>query len=112
MSYPNKSTREMLEASDIKEFIEYNVAYDNDRYRLSESSKFNIVNIEKWISIRDGLRYTENAGNGEWKCIDIKIDHTKYGSNYIFVDTENKLWRIKPTASEFYNSVPKVMYEF
>lgn len=87
----------------LADFIEYNEQYDRGDFRGSEAMKYDLDAIEKWISIRDTLTYTEDY-LGNWKYIKIFSGFgTKYGTKWIFVDTENKRWRVLTTGDEFYN---------
>ena len=87
----------------LEDFKEYNEAYDNDKHRRSEAMKYDLDAIEKWISIRDTLTYTEEFV-GNWTYLKIFSGYgTKYGTKWIFIDEEQKLWRIRETGNEFYN---------
>lgn len=88
----------------IKECEDYNRHYYNGDYRGSEATPFNLEAIQKFIDLRDkkGYKYVEDCGSGKWEAIDIKKYHSKYGTNYVYVDHERKLYRTKQTISEFY----------
>lgn len=73
-------------------------------YNISGVTKYNLIVIRKWISIRDNYTYTEDTSGDNWKYIDIKENHSKYGTNYIFINSNRKLWRIKTTGAEFYGT--------
>ena len=87
----------------LEDFIEYNKQYDRGDFRGSETIKYDLDAIEKWISIRDMLTYTEDY-SGNWKYIKIFDGYgTKYSTKWIFVDMDKRLWRINTTGDEFYN---------
>ena len=94
------STDELLLTGSFDDFVKYNEEYDNSSF-LSEAAKFDLDAIKRWLSIRDGLTYTKEF-DGDWKALDIREFHTKYGTSYIYIDMKNKLWRTRTTASEFY----------
>ena len=96
---------EELASQPIDFFEQFNEKYDKAAYNLSEVTKYNLTVIRKWISIRDNYTYTEDTSGNNWKYIDIKEDHSKYGTNYIFIDSNRKLWRIKTTGAEFYGTI-------
>lgn len=75
-------------------------------YRGSEWKPYDLAAIKKWISIRDNYTYTDGYSPGTWEALDIKTSHSKYGTNYIYLDHERKLWRIYETISEFYGDGP------
>lgn len=63
--------------------------------------------IKTWIGIRDSLRFTNSEDDmysGKWKYFMIveRWSKTRYGTNYIFIDEERKLLRIRQTGDEFY----------
>ena len=93
---------ENLASQPITFFERFNRDYDNGLFRGSEATKYNMVIMRKWLAIRDNYTYTEDTSGNNWKYIDIKEDHSKYGTNYIFIDPDRKLWRIKTTGAEFY----------
>lgn len=94
---------DVLKGWKLEDFKAYNEAYDKDKYKLSEAMKYDLDAIEKWISIRDTLTYTEEFV-GNWKYLKIFSGYgTKYGTKWIFIDEEQKLWRIRETGNEFYN---------
>lgn len=88
----------------LEQFIEYNKEYDNDKFRLSEARRYNINVIEQWISIRDQFTYVDDYVKGDWYEIQIVESCSKYGTNYIYIDSIQKLWRTSQTGSEFYGS--------
>lgn len=105
-------TKDILQNEALKYFEDFNEQYKKDKWlQCSEAKPYNLKVIEKWIAIRDKFSYTEDTSGNDWQYIDIAEWHTKYGCNYIFVDSIRKLWRIKDTASEFYGNLPKA-YEF
>lgn len=97
-----KNKIEMLRYGETKDFLDYNAEYDADKFRLSEARRFDMGAISTWLAIRDALEFTEDASNGSWSAIKIVESTSKYGTNYIFVDAENRKWRTRETAGEFY----------
>lgn len=102
---------EILKEENIDYFESWNEAYKKGAFAGSEATAYNLVNIRKWIGIRDSFTFIDDIVPGKWKYIDLKEEHSKYGTNYIFVEPDQKLWRIKPTGSEFYGH-PGEPYEF
>ena len=99
---------ELLKRGSLKDFKNYNNRYYADSWlQASEATPFNIDNIKRWLAIRDKLMFVDEAGYGpEWRALDIKQFHSKYGTNYIFIDIKNKLWRTRQNCGEFYGDVP------
>lgn len=93
---------ELLAVGTLVDYAKYNKTVDY----YSEARPFNLEVMDKWIAIRNNYTYVDEWTEGNWKSIDIKTCHSKYGTNYIFIDDERKLWRIRDTASEFYGSIP------
>lgn len=105
-----------LKDKSYKYFESYNEGFKTDKYRLSEATPYNLNAIKKWIDIRDDYTFTDNESEiyyGDWEQLDIKEYHSKYGTNYIYLDHERKLWRIRTTGDEFYNHRPtkRKMYD-
>lgn len=78
-------------------------------YAGSEWTPYNLLIIKQWINMRDKYTFTdseEEIYKGDWEQLDIKEYHSRYGTNYIYIDNERKLWRIRETADEFYNNRP------
>lgn len=78
-------------------------------YAGSEWTPYNLLVMKQWIAMRDNYTFTdseEEIYKGDWEQLDIKEYHSKYGTNYIYIDNERKLWRIRKTADEFYNHRP------
>lgn len=93
----------------IKEFEEYNAKYDSGAFRGSEATKYDLKAIKTWIGIRDSFKFTNSEDDmcsGKWKYLMIveRWSKTRYGTNYIFIDEERKLWRIRRTGDEFYGN--------
>lgn len=95
-----------LKNGTIQEFINFNKEYDNGKYLGSEVRKYDINAINTWLSVRDKLTYIEDYQSGKWTALQIVKSCSKYGTNYIYIDIENKKWRTKQTASEFYGNTP------
>lgn len=94
-----------LETSALRDFVAENESHSNPMYRGSEWTPYNIEMIEKWIELRNGLTFVDDYVDGDWYALDIKTRHSRYGTNYIFIEPNKKLWRIRETASEFYGKV-------
>ena len=90
-------------------FENENIKGKSGAYAGSEWTPYKLSVIKQWIDMRDEYTFTDNKEEiykGDWEQLDIKEYHSKYGTNYIYIDTERKLWRIKTTADEFYNHRP------
>ena len=97
---------------DLEDFENYNKQYENGDFRGSEATPYNMNAIKKWLSIRESLSYCDDERTpGEWEALDIKKFHSKYGTNYIFIEPKQKLWRVSQTGDEFYNG-PAKRYKF
>lgn len=91
----------------LKEVEQYNQEYYNGEYMGSEARPYNLDMMQFFINkIRPYYNYTEDYTNGNWKAIDIKTDHSKYGTNYIYIDEDRKLWRTTQSVTEFYGNNP------
>lgn len=88
----------------LSDFENWNDRYDKGAFRDSEATKYKISAIKKWINMRDELTFTDDYSGDGWKYLDI-VDgwHTKYGTNFIMIHPEKKLWRTRLTGDEFYN---------
>lgn len=78
-------------------------------YAGSEWTPYNLSVIVQWIDMRDKYTFTdseEDIYDGDWEQLDIKEYHSKYGTNYIYIDNDRMLWRIRTTGDEFYNHTP------
>ena len=96
----------IIEIGDLDSFIAYNDRSDRGEFRGSEATPFDLDAAKTWLSIREKLTKVEDYSDGEWRALDIKKWHSKYGTNYIFIDIKNKKWRINEIASEFYGYLP------
>lgn len=88
-------------------FESENVKGKNGAYAGSEWTPYNLSVIKQWIDMRDNYSFTdseEDIYGGDWEQLDIKEYHSKYGTNYIYIDNDRMLWRIKMTGDEFYNN--------
>ena len=101
------STKDLIQHGTLADFEQYIKEYDTDDWlRHSEAVRYDLDEVRKFLAIRDKYTYTEDDSNwDDWYEIDIgKGHHTKYGTNYVYVDPVHKLWRTKQNASEFYRS--------
>ena len=89
-----------------EEFEKYNEDWKNDKYRLSESSSYKLDVIKKWIDIRDNYTMITNIDEvenaNEWEHLQVVDYPSKYGTSFIYIDKQNKKWRVVQTAGEFY----------
>lgn len=90
-------------------FEDKNTRGKNGAFAGSEWTPYNLSVIKQWIDMRDKYTFTNNEEDiydGDWEQLDIMEYHSKYGANYIYIDNDRMLWRIKETNSEFYNGIP------
>lgn len=88
-------------------FENYNRQYENGAFRGSEARPYNLSAIKLWLSIRDNLTYVDDYCEGEWRTLTIVKSCSKYGTNHVFIDIKNKLWRTTQTGCEFYGDIPR-----
>ena len=101
---------EMLKIGTMKDYVDYNNDYDaHPDYQFTEASKYDLDAMEKWLSIRDKLTFIKDYEKGDWRILPITTRRTKYGTNYIYVDVENKKWRIRENPAEFYGDRPPML---
>lgn len=88
----------------LQECESYNKKYYNGDFRGSEANPYILEAMQQFIELRDkkGYKYVEDYTPGKWKALDIKKYHSKYGTNYIYLDHERKLYRTSQTFDEFY----------
>ena len=103
------ATSDRLANWSMKDFEAYNEKYDRGAFSGSEAPKYDLNAISTWIGIRDSLKFTnseDDMHSGDWKYLLIvdRWSMTKYGTSYIFIDEERKLWRIRQTGEEFYGN--------
>lgn len=94
-----------LESGTLEDFENYNKRIGNDW--VTDARQYNLDVIKQWIKIRDNYTYVPKYVGGKWESIDIRKDHTRMGTNYIFIEDRKKLWRIHTTFDEFYGEIPK-----
>lgn len=90
-------------------FESENVKGKNRTSIWSEWVPYNLSVIKQWIDMRDKYTFTDNEEDiygGDWEQLDIREYHSKYGTNYIYIDNDRMLWRIRKTGDEFYNGTP------
>ena len=89
-----------LKTITMDEVREYNSHY---KYDGSEDRPYNEGAMGEFIyAIRPAYAYTEDCSGDDWRKLDIKQSHTKYGTNYIYVSDQRKLWRTRQSITEFY----------
>lgn len=98
-----ESMIDRLEKNDYDFFVDYNNRYKNGEFYGTEAELYNLDNIKKWISIRDNYKYINNYVKGDWYVIPLHDSKTKYGTNYVYIEPTQKLWRIRETGDEYYN---------
>ena len=103
------SVKEVLGEKEFSFFENENKKGKNGAYAGSEWTPYNLTVIKQWIDMRQEYAFTdaeEDIYKGDWEKLDIKEYHSKYGTNYIFIDPVRKLWRVRQTGNEFYNGIP------
>lgn len=101
--------KNILATKDYSYFVEENRKGKYGAYAGSEWRPYNLSVIKQWVEMRDKYTFTDNEEEiykGDWEQLDIKESHNKYGINYIYIDNDRMLWRIRQTGNEFYNNVP------
>lgn len=101
--------RSVLETQPLSYFEEENIKCKKDPYVSSEWRPYNLKAIAEWIAIRDKYSFIDSEDEiykGDWEQLDIRESHSKYGTNYIYIDNDRMLWRIRTTAGEFYDHRP------
>ena len=103
---------EKLMTWSFDDFVEYNEKEKAGEFRGSEATPYNLDAIKTWVNIRNNYKYVDDPNTkGNWQYLDIKKYHSKYGLNYIYIEPEQKLWRIRETGSEFYGEHGKKFVE-
>ena len=91
--------------TDLKKVEQYNNDYHNGKFAGSEATPISIDIALKVVRLLElGYKWTNETPNGNWQRFDLCPGaHRKYGTNYIYIDDEQKLMRTRQTADEFYN---------
>ena len=90
---------------DLVKVQAYNDAYYAGKFAGSEATPVD-MNIAKMIVDLIGIGYTwtDELVAGNWTRYDLcPGNHRKYGTNYVYIEDNQKLLRITESASEFYN---------
>lgn len=90
-------------------FAEQNEEGARGAFAGSEWRPWNLEVIKHWIAIRHKYKFTNNEEDiygGDWEQLNITQSRSKYGTNYIYIDNERKLWRTIQTGGEFYGEGP------
>ena len=97
-------TKDLFRIGTLADFRQYVQDYDTDDFmKYSEAVRYDLNEVRKFLAIRDRYTYTEEYTSGDWYEIDVgKGHHTKYGTNFVYVDPVRKLWRTRRSAGEFY----------
>lgn len=102
------SEKAVIEKGSLEDFENYNREYDKDEFaQYSEARKFDLNAAKIWLAIRGALTHVDEYSEGDWRTLQIVESRSKYGTNYIFIDIENKKWRINPSIVEWYCGYPK-----
>lgn len=90
---------------DLKLVEQYNQDYYNGKFAGSEATPINMDIAKKIVElIGKGYQWTNETPNGNWQRYDLCPGaHRKYGTNYVYIDNDQKLIRTRQTADEFYN---------
>lgn len=90
--------------ADLEKVEQYNKEVRAGNF-CSEGTPISINIAIKVIRLLElGYQWTDETSNGNWQRFDLcPHEHTKYGTNYIYVDDERKLMRTRQTADEFYS---------
>lgn len=96
------TNRDLLEKGTIEDFEQYNKDFEAGKFYGSEATPYKLDNIAKWINIRDEYTFINDYEPGNWYTLPLSIYTTKYGSDYIFIEPDKKLWRTARTREEFY----------
>jgi len=91
--------------ADLKKVEQYNNDYYNGKFAGSEATPISMEIAKKIVSLLEsGYKWTNETPNGNWQRFDLcPGSHTRYGTNYVYIDNEQKLIRTRQTASEFYD---------
>lgn len=90
---------------DLKKVEQYNNAYNSGAFSGSEATPIDMNIALKVVRLLElGYQWTDEIPVGNWQRFDLcPGNHRKYGTNYIYIDDNQKLMRTTQTASEFYN---------
>lgn len=91
-----------LETGELKDFEKYNQEYYAGEYRGSEARPYDLEKIKEFLKIRSEYKYVDQYVPGKWRKVQIVLSCSKYGSNYIYFEDEQKLWRTRQTIEEYY----------
>ncbi len=91
--------------TDLKKVEQYNKDYYDGKFDGSEATPISMDIALKVVRLLElGYQWTNKTPCGNWQRFDLcPGHHTKYGTNYIYIDDEQKLIRTRETSSEFYN---------
>lgn len=89
--------------ADLKKVKQYNKEVRAGEF-LSEGTPIDLNIALKVIRLLElDYHWTESPA-GNWQRFDLcPGEHRKYGTNYIYIDDEQKLMRTRQTAEEFYS---------
>ena len=96
---------EIRSKKDLVTVKKWNDAYNAGEFSGTEASPVD-MNIAKMLVdlVGAGYKWIDEPVAGKWTRYDLcPGHHRKYGTNYVYVDNEQKLLRTAETASEFYN---------
>lgn len=96
---------EIKSAADLRKVQQYNDDYYAGKFRGSEATPLDMQVAKSIVNLLEkGYSWINETPNGNWRRVDLCPGaHKKYGTNYLYIDDDNKLMRVRETASEFYN---------
>ncbi len=88
---------------DLKKVEKYNNDYYSGAFNGSEATPINMDVAKNIVNLlKKGYTWTENS-SGVWRKVDVCPNcHTKYGTNYLYINDKDKKLRIHQTIDEFY----------
>jgi cell wall assembly regulator SMI1 len=96
---------EIKSRKDLATVQKYNDAYYAGAFRGSEATPVDMNVATMLVDLLEtGYAWIDQPVAGNWTRYDLCPGrHTKYGTNYVYVDNDQKLLRIAQSASEFYS---------
>ena len=90
---------------DLVKIKKYNDAYYAGEFDGTEATPVDMSIAKMLVDlVGAGYKWIDEPVAGKWTRYDLcPGKHRKYGTNYVYVDNEQKLLRTAETASEFYN---------
>jgi hypothetical protein len=96
---------EIKSKKDLVAVQKYNDAYNAGAFSGTEATPVDMSIAKMLVNLVEaGYAWIDKPVAGNWTRYDLcPGHHRKYGTNYVYVDNEQKLLRTAETASEFYN---------